>query len=82
MQAGGREQGLHVIVAAEQEGLGLGQPALPDPQLGQCDRRVPGRAREDLLELVQGPHEQVLGLPPTADVAQQGAAHAGAVGRW
>ena len=65
VQPGGGEQRLHVVVAAQQQRLGLGQPALEDPQLGQGDRGVPVDAGHDLLELCQRPDEQVLGLAAT-----------------
>ena len=48
VQPGGREQGLHEVVPAEQQRLGLGQPALADPEVGEGDRGcqpMPGMTR-------------------------------------
>ena len=43
VQAGGGQQRLHRLVLAEQQGLGLGEPALADAQVGEGDVGMPAR---------------------------------------
>ena len=79
IEPGGGNQRLEVVVAPEQQGLGLGEPALEDPQLGQGDHRVPPGTGHDLLDGGERLVQDVLGLAPSPEMAQQGALHAAAV---
>jgi hypothetical protein len=71
VQASGRQQGLDVTLLPQQEHLGLGQPTLPDPQLGEGDGRVPARHPHGILEVPDGAGEHLLRLTPSAQLAVQ-----------
>lgn len=79
VQPSRRRQRLEMVVAAEQQRLGLRQPALEDAQLGQGDRRVPAVAGHDPLDVVHGVGEDALGLAPPPEVAEHDSLHATAV---
>ena len=68
----GRQQRLHVVVAAEQQCLGLGEPALAGcaarPARSAGARRCPAST---CLEVGVGPGQHALGLAPPTELAQQ-----------
>ena len=79
MKAGHRYQPLDLVIEAQQELLGFGQPALADPQLRQRPTPPQPDGRRSVFRALLQAGKDGLGFAEPADVAQQGAVHGVAV---
>lgn len=79
VKAGGRKQRLQRLLLAEQQGLGIGEATLPNPQVGQSDVGMPAGRADRRLEVGLGPHQDGLGLAPPPELHEQRGLHAVAV---
>jgi hypothetical protein len=75
-----RQEAVHRLVLAEEQGFGVGQPALTDAQVGEGEIGMPAGDAHQRLEVGLRPRQHRLGLAPAAQLDQQAGLHAVAVG--